>query len=474
MPLPRRAIYRREELDPLLDPASIAIYGISPNAASFGAKTLANLAAYRGTKLLINPKYDKVSELPCYPSVTGLPQKPDCVIIALPMDAVEPAVAECATAGARSAIVYASGYAEMAQPERIARQERLAAIARESGMKLLGPNCMGFMNFPALAMASFAAADLKLEVPPRPGIGIASQSGALGYGLAQASQRGVTISHVLATGNGCDVNVADEIAWLAEQPACGAIVAVFEGLEDLLHLREAGAIAWKHDKPVIVHKLGTGPAGARAALSHTGSRTGDIDQYRRICEDTGMIMMEELEAVMETASFFAKAPRRPAARGVAVLSPSGGLGVSAADAAEKHGVSLPQPPAEVLKQLEALIPEFGSRRNPADVTAAVAGDLAKTAQCFHAMAADPSYGALVFPQILYSNRTTDRYAMFSEVAEKHGKPILLPLLGGWIGGPGYVEAEQNPCTSPFLSMDRCFATLAAWLKREELRGKSGP
>ena len=162
-----------------------------------------------------------------------------------------------------------------------------------------------------------------------------------------------------------------------------------------------------------------------------------------------------------------------AARGVAVLSPSGGLGVSAADAAEKHGVTLPQPPADVLKKFEALIPDFGSRRNPADVTAAVAGDLDKTAQCFHAMAADPAYGALVFPQILYSNRTTDRYAMFSEVAKQHGKPILLPLLGGWIGGPGYVKAEENPYTTPFLSMDRCFATLAAWLKREQRRVKEG-
>ena len=468
-----RKLYRQDELSPLFAPANIAIYGISPNPASFGAKTLANLSAYRGRKLLINPKYNKVGELPCHPSVAALPEKPDCAIIALPMEAVEAAVMECAAAGVPSAIVFASGYAEMNEPERIARQQRLTDIARESGMKILGPNCMGFMNFPALMMASFAAADLKLEVPPRPGIGIASQSGALGYGLAQASQRGVTISHVLATGNGCDVNVADEVAWLAAQPACSAIVCVFEGLEDVQHLAQAGEVAWKADKPVIVHKLGTGPAGARAAISHTGSPAGSIDEYRRICADTGMIMVDDLEAVLETASFFAKAPRRPAARGVGVLSPSGGLGVSAADAAEKYGVSLPQPPADVLEVLEQLIPDFGSRRNPADVTAAVAGDLAKTAQCFHAMAGDPSYGALVFPQVLYSNRTTDRYQMFSEVAECHGKPILLPLLGGWTGGPGYVEAEQNPHTSPFLSMDRCFATLAAWLQREELRAKRG-
>lgn len=471
MNIPRRPVHPHTELAPLFDPRSIAIYGISPNPASFGAKTLANLAPYRGRKLLINPRYDKVDGLPCHPSVAALPEKPDCVIVALPMEAVEPAVAECAEAGVPAVIVYASGYAEMDQPERIARQQRLAAIAREAGMKLLGPNCMGFMNFPSLAMASFAAADLKLEAPARPGIALASQSGALGYGLAQASQRGVTISHVLATGNGCDVNVADEIAWLAHQPACGAIAAVFEGLEDIEHLRQAGEIAWKADKPVIVHKLGTGPGGARAAVSHTGSPAGDIAAYRRICEETGMVMVDDLEAVMETASFFAKAPRRPSGGGVAVLSPSGGLGVSAADAAEKHGVPLPQPPAEVLRVLETLIPDFGSRRNPADITAAVAGDLKKTTACFHALAADPAYGALVFPQVLYSNRTTDRYAMFSEVAERRGKPILLPLLGGWIGGPGYVEAEQNPNTVPFLSMDRCFATLAAWLKRERLRAK---
>ncbi len=469
LPAPRRSVYKHDALDRLFNPKSIAIYGISPNPASFGAKTVANLAPWDGHLLLINPKYDTIGTRPCHPSIAALPEKPDCVIITLPMEAVDAAATECAASGARSAIVFASGYAEMSEPARIAAQQRLSAIARESGMRISGPNCMGYLNGPRHLLASFSAAEMKPDAFEHPGIGIASQSGALGYGFAQAAHRGAQISHVLTTGNGCDVNIADEIAWLAEERSCKTIVCIFEGLEDPEHLAQAGDIAWKAGKPVIVHKLGTSTQGARAAISHTGSPAGSIEDYRRICERAGMVMVEDMEGVMEAASFFAKAPRRPSALGVAVLSPSGGLGVASADAAEKHGVPLPQPPEDVKKKLEALIPDFGSRRNPADVTAAVAGDLARTTQCFDAMAGDATYGALVFPQVLYSNRTTDRDRMFSEIAERHGKPILLPMVGGWIGGPGYVEAERNPHTTPFLSVDRCFATLAAWFRLEERR-----
>lgn len=486
----QRSVHQPAALDCLFNAQSIAIYGISPNPASFAAKTLANLTGtgvagatgapvsgpggtpvcgFGGRIHLVNPKYERIGERPCHPSIAALPERPDCVLIALPAEAVEPVIEECARAGARSAVVFASGYAEMSEPERIARQHRLTALAAATGLKILGPNCMGYMNFPGLTMATFAAADLKLQKPARPGIGMVSQSGALGYGLAQAVHRGAVISHVLTTGNGCDVNVADGIAWLSAQADCNAIVCVFEGLADPQHLAQAGRIAWAADKPVIVHKMGDSAAGAGATRAHTGSEAGDMDLYRRICAEEGMILVEEIEAVMETASFFAKAPRLPAGSGVAVLSPSGGLGVASADAAARHGVPLPQPPAAVAARLAELIPEFGSRRNPADVTAAVAGDLAKTAACFDALAADPAYGALVFPQVLYSARTVDRYRMFSEVYARHGKPILLPLVGGWIGGPGYVEAEASPHTSPFLSIDRCFATLAAWYRRAARR-----
>jgi len=116
--------------------------------------------------------------------------------------------------------------------------------------------------------------------------------------------------------------------------------------------------------------------------------------------------------------------------------------------------------------LETLIPEFGSRRNPADVTAAVAGNLKVLTQCFDALAADPSYGALVFPQVLYSERTTERPPVFGELAARHQKPICMPLLGGWVGGPGYREAEMNPHTIPFITMQSCFASLAEWHKRD--------
>ncbi|HET9020015.1 MAG TPA: CoA-binding protein, partial [Acetobacteraceae bacterium] len=153
----RRQPYRHDELLRLVAPRSVAIVGASERPGSFGARIFDNLAAFDGRVHLVNGKYERLHGRPCHPSVRALPEVPDCAVITVPREAAESVVAECAALGVGGAIVVASGYTETGKPERAAQQARLAAIARESGMRLAGPNTLGLVNYASGAGLTFSA-----------------------------------------------------------------------------------------------------------------------------------------------------------------------------------------------------------------------------------------------------------------------------------------------------------------------------
>ncbi|MCC6532472.1 MAG: acetate--CoA ligase family protein [Burkholderiales bacterium] len=461
-----RSVYRHAELERLFDPQSVAIYGASPNPKSFAARTIANLAKYRGRIWRINPRYDKIGDEACYPSLAALPQTPDCVIFAVPRAGIEAALLECAANGVGGAVVFASGYAETGHPEHAAEQARLSAIARETGLRIIGPNCLGYINFASSALMSFASGEFKVDPPRGAGIGIVSQSGALGFALGQAEHRGMRLSHVLTLGNGADMHVADEIAYLADDPACAVIACLFEGMAQPLQLLEAGELAWKAGKPVVVCKLGLGEAAATAALSHTGSLAGSTQAYRALFERAGFITVPAIEHVLETAAFFAKTGR-PRARGVAAMGASGGALIAATDAAEAHAVPMPQPPEDMKQRLRPYVPEFGALRNPCDLTAMMTKDNSIAGKAIEAMLDGDTYGAIVLPHTSLSRANVERTQAMGEAGRRSGKPVCISYSGGWIGGPSTLEAEMNPHLQCFQSIDRCYATLAAWHRRED-------
>jgi acyl-CoA synthetase (NDP forming) len=462
-------LYRHAELDRVLNPQSIAIVGASARAGSFGDRVLGNLAGFEGEIYLVNSNYERLGERLCFPSLASLPAVPDCVAVTVPRESAEAVVREAAQAGAGGAILYASGYAETELPERIEQQQRLGDIARASGLKILGPNCMGIANYSRRARITFseypAARDMRGI-----SVGIASQSGALSQALAQAIECGASVSHAFSAGNQADVDVADLVAYLADEPACQAIACSFEGMRYPQRLLEAAHLAWSNGKPLLVNKIATGTLGAAAAISHTGSLAGSDSAYRAAFERSGAIVVEEFEGLMEAAAFFAKAPPPPA-RGVAVVATSGGAAIMAADKAELHGVSLPQPCAAARRVLESNLPDFGSARNPCDVTGQVVNNPQSMWACGGALLSDSLYGALVLPQTLAHDAHRARVAAFGELSQTYGKITCNVLLSGWLQGPGALEAEVHPRVALFRSMDRCFRTLAAWHQRADRRAR---
>jgi acetyl-CoA synthetase len=461
-------------LERLFHPASIAVIGASPRPDAFGAAVLRNLVRYDGRIYPVNARYPQIGELTCYPSIGAVPEKVDCALIATARQTVDPIVQECVAAGVGGAIVFASGYAETGRAERVAEQGRLAAIAREGGMLLLGPNTVGMVN--ALVGAAITFMDITPVPPPAERvIGLVSQSGALGMALAQAVTRGVSFSHVLTSGNSCDIDMADCVAYLVDDPACNVIACLFEGMSEPERLLAAAELAWQADKPLVVYKMATGEEGAAAALSHTGSLAGSYAAYRAAFRRAGVVLVEDYETLIPTASFFAKSPK-PKAPGVAVVAGSGGAAIMAADRADQYGVPLPQPSPAVQAVLEARIPEFGAARNPCDVTAQMINDPSSLIECVEALLGAPEYGALVLPAVYSSEASTRFIPIYDELAGRSGKIICSAWQSEWRDGPGAKEREQARNIALFPTMSSCFAAIAAanWRAALQAEGRQAP
>ena len=468
----RTDVYRHADLVRLLHPASVAVIGASTRAGSFGERVLHNLRHYGGRVYPVNARYEAIGEQRCYPDVAALPEVPDCAVVTAAREAVEDIVLGCARAGVGGVIIFASGYAETAREDRIAQQQRLAAIARETGMRIVGPNCIGVVNAPLDMRVTFM--DITpIPQPNRQSIGMVSQSGALGMALAQAVVRGMSFSHVLTSGNSCDVDMADYISYLADDPSCAAIACVFEGMAEPERMLIAAERAWQCDKPLIVFKMATGEQGAAAALSHTGSLAGSQAAYRAVFRRAGAILVDDYEALAETAAFFAKAPP-PKAKGVAVVAASGGAAIMAADRAEQFGVPLPQPNDAVREILLSHIPEFGSARNPCDVTAQILANPESLNACADALLGDATYAALVVPQTFGYAPSAKRIPVYDSLAAKHGKIACIVWQSEWLEGPGVADAEAAEHVALFRSMPSCFAALAAWQWRAAKRAAGVP
>ena len=389
-------------------------------------------------------------------------------MITAPREAVEEIVLDCAKAGVGGAIIFASGYSETGKEDRIAQQERLAAIARETGLRIVGPNCIGVVNALLDSRATFM--DITpIPKPERNAVGIISQSGALGMALAQGVVRGLSVSHVLTSGNSCDVDMADFVNYLATDPACGSIACVFEGMATPERLLLAAENAWAADKPLVIFKMATGEQGAQAAMSHTGSLAGSNASYRAVFKRAGAVVVDDFEALMETAAFFAKAPP-PKARGAAVVAASGGAAIMAADRAEQHGVPMPQPTPEVQRHPGVAHPgvrvvaQSLRRDGPGAERPGIAWHLRRRAAGRSAI-----WRAGVAVDLWLRAVGEAACRSTARLAEQHGKMACVVWQTEWQDGPGVVEANQCDRVALFRSMSACFAALAAWQWRADKR-----
>lgn len=381
-------------LDPLFSPRSVAVVGASQNPQKVGGMPvhLLRQLGYAGAIYPVNPGAAEVQGLKSYASVAGLPEPVDLAIVAVPAAGVEPVIEQLIAQRARAAVVLSSGFAEMGE-QGAGVQARMAARARAGGLALLGPNCLGVMNLRQKLFATFSPAPLA-GVPQVGSVAIVSQSGAFGaYAYSLARKGGLGLSHWVTTGNEAAVSVADVIEWLADDADTRVILAYIEGARDGAALQRALNKARAAGKPVIVTKVGRTEAGARAAMSHTASLSGEDTVYQAVFDATGAIRARTVDEMFRLGQAFALGTP-PAGRRLAIVTVSGGVGTLMADTASDEGLELPPLPAHVGAALRARIP-FCATDNPVDVTGQVTADLPVLGIAMQGAVTSGAYDALV-------------------------------------------------------------------------------
>jgi acyl-CoA synthetase (NDP forming) len=421
-------------LTSLLAPRSVAIFGASNDPERISGRPLRYYieADYRGALYPINPNRDRVQGLAAYPDLAAVPGPVEFALIAVPAALATAALEASIAKGVRAVVMFTAGFAEIGA-EGAAMQQRLAEMAWAGGVRLCGPNCLGLFNLRTGHTPTFGS--YLEEGPQRPGpLGMVTQSGAFGtHLLALAKRRGILSGLWVSTGNEADIQVADGISFLADDPETEAIACYIEAIKDRDRFAKAVTRARANGKPVIAMKVGGSAVGAAAAASHTASLAGSDAIYDAAFRQLGVERATSPEDLIEIA-YACTRGRLPRSRRLAVLTVSGGAGVLMADAAEREGVELTPLSPESQAEILGWVP-FAAPRNPVDLTAQPLNepelidkgfDLLLGREGFPAIAAffllwasSPKMGEILFNSVAFAAaRYPDRYFALSVIASE--------------------------------------------------------
>ena len=382
-------------IDRLLNPRSIAVIGASGDPGKLTGRPIVYLQrhGFRGEIFPVNPRMPSISGLKCYADIPSLPSAPDVGLVLLAPDRAEDAVAALAARGTQAAIVLAGGYSESGGPAGVERQAALKAAA--GSMRLLGPNTIGLVNVTEKVMLAASGA-LELDELPEGKISVVSQSGGiLGALLSRAADRGIGFAKLVATGNEADIDLADMVETLIDDPSTAVLALYMEGLRRPAAFRRAAERAAAIGKPIVVYKVGRSEAGARSAMSHTGALAGSDRLYDALFRQLGIIRAQAFNDLIDIPVALA-AGRHARGRRLAVLTSTGGAGTLLADACGLAGFELPALDRQTTHRLARVqgADETAAIHNPVDVTlAGLRPALLQAAMA--ALLESPSYDALI-------------------------------------------------------------------------------
>ncbi|MFZ6028659.1 MAG: GNAT family N-acetyltransferase [Chloroflexota bacterium] len=432
--------FERPSIRPFFAPNNVALVGASDEPGSVGNTLLRNLVQndFAGAVFPVNPKYERVMGIQAYPDVTHLPAPTDLAVIATPAPTVPGIIAQCAQAGVKAAIIVSAGFKEAGERGR-EREREILAQARQAGLRIVGPNCLGIMDTRSGLNATFAAG------MARPGkVAFLSQSGALATAILDWSLgEKIGFSAFVSVGSMLDADWAEMIAYLGDDPETESIVMYMETVGDaaafLTAARQVAAI-----KPILVLKPGRTEGAARAAASHTGSLTGSDDVLDAAFCRAGVLRVDSISDLFDMTEVLARQPR-PTGPQLTIVTNAGGPGVLATDALLLGGAQLRQLPEDVLSALDAFLPAAWSHANPVDILGDATPERYNRAVEVAVQDAR-SDGLLVIltPQSMTDAvQTAERLRAYAGCCRK-------PILASWMGG-GLVEggaAQLNEAGIP--------------------------
>lgn len=408
-------------LEKIFKPKTIAAIGASDHEGSVGNALIKNLLAgdFKGKVYPVNPKRDTIQGVPCYRSVSDIPEKIDLAVIATPAKVVPAVVEACGRSGVGGLVVLSAGFAEAGE-EGKAMYKDILRKAHRYNMRVIGPNCLGFIN-PSMGINASFAADMAL-----PGkIAFISQSGALCTGILDWSlEQNVGFSHFVSIGSMVDVGFADLIDYFGTDPNTSSILIYMESLKDPRRFMSA-ARAFARNKPIILLKSGKSEAGAKASMSHTGSLAGNDAVYRAAFRRAGILQVDTIEQLFDFAQALAMQPL-PKGNRLAIVTNAGGPGVLATDFLSDRGGRLAELSPATMDKLNEVLPEHWSHNNPVDVLGDAGPEKYKAA--IEACNQDPEVDATLV--ILTPQEVTDPAGIASALVEaKNHKPVFACWMG---------------------------------------------
>jgi acyl-CoA synthetase (NDP forming) len=411
----------RHPLAPLLSPRSVALVGASARAGSIGNDMVRVLrdGGFAGEVLPVNPKYDLVEGLACYPSLVGLPAPPDLAVLGVGTGAVEGLFDEAVEADARAVLIYDNLHVRNeAAPTLLTRLRRRAA---EAGVPVLGGNCMGYYNFDHRIHVSFQAS------PQRPagGISLVCHSGSV-FVLLAANDPRYRFNLVVSPGQEIGASVSDYMDFALELPSTRVVALFIETVRDPQGFVAALEKARARDVPVIVLKAGRTEVSARLAATHSGAIAGDDAAFEALFERYGVVRVKTLDELMAAALVLSQA-KRPGPGGLAALTDSGGLRELMIDLADDLGMRFAEIAPETRARLEARLPPGLEAINPVDAAGPITGDFAGVFRdALHTLMDDPNVAMSLFE---FEGRDDFLYTpAFVDIAEEAGATLDKPLV----------------------------------------------
>ncbi|USS40019.1 CoA-binding protein [Thermococcus aggregans] len=422
-----------EELKPFFEPKAVAIIGATNKKGKVGNVIFENFkrnkeqGIFKGNIYPVNPKLDEIEGYRVYKSVKELPDDTDLAVIAIPAPFVPNTMREIAEKGIKAVVIITGGFGELGE-EGKKMEEEILQIAKENGIRVIGPNCVG-VYVPDTGVDTVFLPDEKMDRPKSGPIAFVSQSGAFAAAMLDwAALAGIGIGKMVSYGNKIDVDDADLMDYFIYDDSIKVVTFYIEGVKDGRKFIEAAKRITKV-KPVIALKSGRTEYGAKAASSHTGSLAGTDVIYDAVFKQTGILRAEDFEHMFDVAKAFAKC-KLPKGDRVGIITDGGGAGVMASDAVAKFGLRMAELSEETIKYLKEHFPPHAVVGNPTDVVGDT--DAQRYKYAIEAFVNDPNVDAIIVI-VLFQVPLLDEdeiVEILAEYAKKSEKPILAVAMGG--------------------------------------------
>jgi acetyltransferase len=421
-----------ENLDKIFRPNSIAVIGASEKNGSIGTILMRNLieGGFPGSIYPINPNHSKIWQRPAYPTIKDIRAPVDLAVVAIPIAAAVPVIRDCVDAGVGGVVIIAAGGKEIGA-EGKALETAIQQEALRSGLRIIGPNCVGILSSPAKMNASFAH-----RMPVAGKMAFISQSGAITTAILDLSiSENIGFSYFVNLGDMLDVNFGDMIDYCGSDPEVSSIVMY---VENLTHVRKfmSAARAVSRVKPIVALKAGRTRAGALAAASHTGAMAGENAVYDAAFQRAGILRVKTFEELFDCAELLSKQPK-PEGPGLAIITNAGGPAVMAVDALSDYGFDPVSLDEKTIKKLDEILPPFWSKRNPIDMLGDATPDQFRKAVsvCLEAKEVE---GVLIMtaPQAL-TNPTEIAVSLIDLLRDKR-----FPIFTSWLGGANVQQGRD--------------------------------